>query len=383
MYSLNVVGKNYEMYKEKNPLYKRVKIIKSSKEKGMHNVVYIVPSYYSQSVRYRAENMVNIISALPDWNSTIFETFNVKIIHNCLDYVDAIIFIRTRYDELAEFIYDVKKKRIPAYYDIDDFRFSKDCMSPKEMGNSSADINLQYQKLASLCDGFITTTSFLKRNIENFFRKKTYLIKNFMSYNQECIARRYIEEKCNNPSSEIDDCFCLGYFAGKTHFRDLEIISDDVATFLMRHEKTMLRIIGVERVPDSLKKEEIRSQVKIFPFMDGNTLMREFAEIDLNLIPLIMDDYSQARSEIKYFEAAIVGTISLMSPTDVYCEIINKGNIGRVCKDNKWLDSIEEIYEKRKDLKRNMPFLFKEAQDGYGADSRKKELEIMLNEVIV
>lgn len=382
MYLLNIAGKKYETYKEKNPLYKRVETIVASNEMGMHNVVYIVPSYYSQSVRYRAENMVDIINSLSDWNAVIFETFNSKIIQNYLDYIDVVVFIRTRYDELEEFICDITKREIPSYYDMDDFQFSRDCIMPKEFGNAIADVNLQYQKLAVLCDGFITTTSFLKRNIEDFYHKKTYLIKNFMSYEQERIARKCLNKKHNDIAAEIDDWFCLGYFAGKSHFRDLEIISDDIAIFLERHDKTMLRIIGIEKVPDSLKKDGIRNRVKIFPFMDGNALMKEFAEIDLNLIPLIMDDFSQARSEIKYFEAAIVGTMSLMSPTDVYCEIISKGNIGRVCKDNKWLNSIEEIYEGRKDLKTSMHLLFMEARNEYGADSRKKELQTMLNEVL-
>ncbi len=378
MYSLCKIGNTYISYKEKFPLYKRIEKMLSSKKKGKKNIVYIVPTYYSQSVRYRAENMVEAINRLTDCNAVIFETFNVKILLHYVEYIDVVIYVRTRYDELNMFSEMVRESGIPSYYDIDDFQFSRECVSPKEMGDTIADINSEYQKMANACDGFITTTPFLKDKLEECFGKKVYLIRNFMSSEQIDIAKNYFTIKNNSKRVEITEKFCVGYYASNSHYRDLKLVADEIVSFLKKHENVILRIGGMTKVPEILKCADIKNRVDIIPYMDGYSLMKEFAEIDVNLIPLVMDDYSQARSEIKYFEAGSVGTISVMSPTNVYCELNQKGNVGRLCEHGKWSSVLEELYNSRTRLKRNWHTLFQETINEYSVDSRKKEIHFML-----
>ena len=381
MYSVIETDEKYITYREENPLFKRISKLQESKSMGFRIVVYIVPTYYSQTVRYRAENMVRVINKSSEWRAFIFETFNANILVNYIDQIDVIICTRTRYDELYAFIDVANRHNVTSYYDIDDFRFSEKCITPSEMGMTVSDINYQYQKLANQCQGFITTTLFLQKEIERLYRKKTYLIRNFLDYTQSNLANQYCKEKMNELAYD-DTTFCLGYYASDSHYRDLSLIADELVTFIEAHKDVEIRIGGMSKVPAILENDTLSDRVKILEFMDGYKLMKEFAEVDVNLIPLILDDYSEARSEIKYFEAGSVGTLSIMSPSEVYKDIVWRGNKGVLCEQGEWNYKLEKIYKDKKELQKNSLLIHNQVEREYSASLREKEIIFMLNEIM-
>ena len=85
--------------------------------------------------------------------------------------------------------------------------------------------------------------------------------------------------------------------------------------------------------------------------MDGYKLMEEYSKLDINLIPLVMDDFSQARSEIKFFEAAAVGVVSIASPTELYKKIFDKSQAIILSDTGSWLNELEKVYNNNYDLK--------------------------------
>lgn len=343
----DVENVSYIRYATENPLYKRIDELNRQHLRGGKNIIYIVSNRYNASIRYRAENMVKTINRLLGYNAYIFEMCNINVVLSNLENVDIIIFQRVICYEINELLNCIREKNIPILYDIDDWRFNKDykCDERQELNLYWGNI---YQKILNQVDMILTTTDYLKNGLWKAFHKKVYRVNNFMDTVQYELSVALRNQK-RQVATEHD--FIIGYFGGKSHYRDLEMIASDIAFFLMRHKDARLRVIGMSDIPSPLNREEFKNQIRISTYMDGYKLMEEYSKLDINLIPLVMDDFSQARSEIKFFEAAAVGVVSIASPTELYKKIFDKSQAIILSDTGSWLNELEKVYNNNYDLK--------------------------------
>ena len=70
------------------------------------------------------------------------------------------------------------------------------------------------------------------------------------------------------------------------------------------------------------------------------TLQKLVAWVGLNLVPLQYNTFTNCKSELKYFEAAIVGTQTIASPTYTYARAIQDGENGYLAQAHQWLNRI-------------------------------------------
>ena len=343
----DVENVSYIRYATENPLYKRIDELNRQHLRGEKNIIYIVSNRYNASIRYRAENMVKTINRLLGYNAYIFEMCNINVVLSNLENVDIIIFQRVICYEINELLNCIREKNIPILYDIDDWRFNKDykCDERQELNLYWGNI---YQKILNQVDMILTTTDYLKNGLWKAFHKKVYRVNNFMDTVQYELSVALRNQK-RQVATEHD--FIIGYFGGKSLYRDLEMIASDIAFFLMRHKDARLRVIGMSDIPSPLNREEFKNQIRISTYMDGYKLMEEYSKLDINLIPLVMDDFSQARSEIKFFEAAAVGVVSIASPTELYKKIFDKSQAIILSDTGSWLNELEKVYNNNYDLK--------------------------------
>lgn len=344
---------SYIRYAIENPLYKRVDEMTKHRLCGGKNIIYIVPNRYNASIRYRAENMLRTINRLSGYKAYLFEMANMNVLLSNLELVNMVIFQRVICYEIDRYLNCIREKDIPILYDIDDWRFNKDCNHDKRH-----ELNLylgnMYGTILSQVDMIITTTDYLQDRLCKVFHKKVYLVNNFMDAVQYEISVT-LRNKRNQVTSRQD--FTIGYFGGESHYRDLEMIAPEIASFLNKHREVKLRIVGMCNIPSPLNREEFENQIIILPYMDGYKLMKEYSKLDINLIPLVMDDFSQSRSEIKFFEAASVGVISIASPTKVYKKIAEETQAIILCDCGSWLNELEKVYNN----KYNMEDMIKKA----------------------
>lgn len=343
----DVENVSYIRYATENPLYKRIDELNRQHLRGEKNIIYIVSNRYNASIRYRAENMVKTINRLLGYNAYIFEMCNINVVLSNLENVDIIIFQRVICYEINELLNCIREKNIPILYDIDDWRFNNDykCDERQELNLYWGNI---YQKILNQVDMILTTTDYLKNGLWKAFHKKVYRVNNFMDTVQYELSVALRNQK---RQVAIEHDFIIGYFGGKSHYRDLEMIASDIAFFLMRHKDARLRVIGMSDIPSPLNREEFKNQIRISTYMDGYKLMEEYSKLDINLIPLVMDDFSQARSEIKFFEAAAVGVVSIASPTELYKKIFDKSQAIILSDTGSWLNELEKVYNNNYDLK--------------------------------
>lgn len=383
MFDVDYIHKPYTSYKEKYPLYARFEQAYKAKNMGKKNVLYIVPGLYTAAHRYRAENVQQVVCESNEWNILILEEFNAEIILQHIELVDIIIFMRIRYSNAKKFVDSVCKMNIPMYFEIDDYCFHMDCLEEVFKAlpvKSSIWINkiADYLKVINCCNGFVTTTEYLKKEIEGKSGKSVFIIKNFLNYDQCRLGKEYTSQKTDG--RRYRSPLYIGYLGAEDHQYDLQLIENALDRILSMHKDTVLLISSRMAMPEKLKKYQLSNQIMTIPYVDGNALMYYYAQMDLNLIPLVNNKFSESRSEIKYFEAAAVGTKSIASTMAVYKEIAGKGNLIRLCEDDEWTDAIQsEISAMQSNLAST---LCKESLKLYGAENQRNDIEKVFCEMV-
>ncbi len=73
-------------------------------------------------------------------------------------------------------------------------------------------------------------------------------------------------------------------------------------------------------------------QVESRPFVDWRLLPSEIARVDINLIPLQSNLFTEAKSNLKYYEAGLLKVPSVASPTQVFAASIEDGVNGMLAR---------------------------------------------------
>ena len=85
---------------------------------------------------------------------------------------------------------------------------------------------------------------------------------------------------------------------------------------------------------------------------------------------------------MKYFEASIDDTVSLVSNTDVYDKIIIDGENGFVASEFEWYEKLEYIYLNRKKMSKIVNNAREYCLKEYGCYNQTKKLDKMFDEIL-
>ncbi|MEI7579998.1 MAG: glycosyltransferase [bacterium] len=320
------------------------RICKSPKKK---KIVYIFPERDYATVRYRAYNMQQILNKTELYYAEIFfenelSTITSEIISN----VDLVILVRTFWTQKIENIIGLAiKKEIPVIYDIDDLVFIPDAVPT--IAN-----HLNYRETPRLVDlagktllnriimqrvgGFITTNQFLQNIINAHFPgKPCYVIPNFLNDEQVLCSKEIIDaDKINHQP------FKIGYFSGSsTHQNDFDLIANQLVKLLENNPDIELKIVGDLNI--SRQFEPVINQLTITGLKNYLQLQKEIASVDINLVPLVYNEFNNCKSELKFFEAGIVRVPTIASPNYSYRNAIQNGENGFLAGSaNDWSDLI-------------------------------------------
>ena len=109
------------------------------------------------------------------------------------------------------------------------------------------------------------------------------------------------------------------------------------------HENAALKIVGYMELDEKWKMLEEQGKLFYKPFCPYEELQYEIAEVDVNIAPLSDNEFNCAKSELKFFEAAIVNVPSIVSNVGIYKNIINNSN-GILCNKGEWNIALEKMY---------------------------------------
>lgn len=219
----------------------------------------------------------------------------------------------------------------PVYYDIDDLVFDT-----KYTQHIQVDQVERYNQgvinmgtILKACDCAITTTPALKKELESF-------IPTLINPNVASLA---MLEWASQSSPNTDSFVHIGYFSGSsTHQPDFDLISGALETILNRYPQVHLHLVG------HLKQWQ-HPQVIYHDFMSYEALFQLLAQMDINLCPLVDNLFNEAKSSIKWQEAALVKTVSIASDLGHFHEQIKHLKTGLLVQNDQWEQALSFLIE--------------------------------------
>lgn len=192
-----------------------------------------------------------------------------------------------------------------------------------------------YVKVAS------TTTNYLADRLRES-GKQVFLVPNKLCEDDVKIADKIIENKAlavgRGPSIKI------GYFSGAlSHNKDFATITEVLMQIMEKNEKVELFLVGPLDIESKLNKFENR--VKQFPYVSRDKHFANVSSVDINIAPLeIGNPFCESKSELKFFEAGIVGVPTVATATQPFFEAIEDGVDGFVANDTEqWIEKLEKL----------------------------------------
>ena len=321
---------------------------------GNVKVAYFYEQPNNSSFRYRAYNMSEALNRLTNGrvSSSYFFLSDISQAHTIAANADLLIVCRSRYSaQLAYLIQKFRSQRKTVLFDVDDLVFDLDYVdvlidslgqdlgSPKVLDEWFSYVG-RIGKALKMCDGVITTNKFLADRASEFGGIPAAVIPNFLNLAQQQYSTDVFFAKGRGDFTS-DGRRTIGYFSGSpSHQLDFEIVAPALTDLLGSDESLDLVVAGYIEVGENLNG--FASRVRYYPFQDYVNLQRLIACVDINLVPLQDNVFTNCKSELKYFEAGAVGVPSVASPVFTYRNSIAHGENGYLCRSYQWVEMIQK-----------------------------------------
>lgn len=276
-------------------------------------------------------------------DEVFFENVDLKQVRM---YSCFVIFRAPYTEKLNEFVQSARSWNKPVLYDIDDLVIdTKYTNENKYVQSMDAKTKLRYdndvfryQQLLKICDGCMTTTAALKKELEKY-NPNVWINRNTASIEMVTLSQTIKKED----KTTID----IGYFSGSiTHNEDFEMIQPVIKDVLIKYDHVYLHLVGEIDLPKELN--ECKNKIIVHPFMDYKKLPELISKMDINLAPLTESIFNEAKSENKWVEASLVKTCTIASDFGAFKEMIQNNETGILCSNlDEWKNSLEKLIQNK------------------------------------
>ena len=297
-------------------------------------VLVVTNDPHSPSHLYRVQNTVAafwLLGKSAAWiNRATFKSLKVTPRN-----VKIVILWRTS-EKLEAYPSFNRENGITYIYDIDDLTFDSsaynldDAQGPKLIPKSAAKSLvgpvLQSQRdLISQVTAFTAPTGALLDSA-NLINEKVSLWPNVLAPADLELSEQLFLKK----TTSINPTFTIGYASGsKTHNEDFETIVEPLKIFLTREPTARLEILGLLDLPSELQNFIAKGQIVFKPLVKQEELLHAIKEWDVNLAPLSLPNkYNDAKSELKWVHAGVLGIPTIASPSRSFGEVIEQSITG-------------------------------------------------------
>lgn len=224
----------------------------------------------------------------------------------------------------------------PKYFEHVDYFKNINALEMKayEKGLGSEILNDSYTKVAT------SPTTYLK-NIFVSRGKKSFVVKNKLS-NWDV---RISEEILKTPEKREVGKIRIGYFSGTiSHNKDFAVVTSVIERLMDKYPNLELFLAGPLDVNDSLYR--FHERVSHVPYVDRAKYFRNISRVDINIAPLEMNPYCEAKSELKFFEPGIFGIPTVAVKNQTFSEAIEDGTNGFLASsESEWEEKLSRLIE--------------------------------------
>lgn len=300
--------------------------------------------------RYRCEHPAEMfrlrgyaVDVLPadtfPWK-TLLEAYQIVIAHR-VPYTP----------EFEDFLEAAAERGVRVFFDTDDLVFAPEIADQiAALDDLSRDERAlwldgveRYRKSLELCSHALVSTPGLAQSLESRLEIETTVMRNRVTTEMVEAA-----EAARRRGPRRDRFVRIGYMSGTaTHQRDFAECAPALASLLGRHPNVRLTLVGHIEIPEVLEPHEAR--IDRVPLVPWQALPELYAEMDISLAPLERDnEFTRGKSELKYFEAGLVGIPTVASRVGSYIDAIRDGVTGYLCDDEaSWTAALEGLVTDR------------------------------------
>lgn len=318
---------------------------------GLRHVAYFYPQPNFGTFRYRVLNMIEAL-ALTDSSvgASWFTADELCYRDLILERADVIVICHAKYTvEYAQLVAQARSCGKRVLFDIDDLVFDTRYVHlvlnyldqptrENYLDYWFADFG-RYGALMRICDGVVVTNAYLAERVIEFCGLPTAVVPNFMNRAQLTHSARILASKHASDFAR-DGRIHIGYFSGSpTHRRDFAIIEDALVDLMESDPRVILRIVGFLDLDSRFAS--FSKRVESFPLQTVLNLQRLIGEVEINVVPLQDNAFTNCKSELKVFEASAVGTLSIASPGYALRRAIRDGETGFVAQAQGWSEAFD------------------------------------------
>ena len=247
-----------------------------------------------------------------------------------------------------------------------------DALPPEEARRFREALEGQQQSFRR-SDAVLTATAFLAEEAQKR-GKRAYVHRNVPSREMFRIAAEAREQRESHAPAVV-----LGYFSGTaSHDRDFQSIVPALVWAMERYPNLWLHIGGYLE-PDE-RFHPFQQRIRRVHFVPWQELPHFIAQVDINLVPLEMDNpFCQAKSEIKFLEAALVEVPTIATPIRAYRHAIRQGENGLLAgTEAEWREALQRLIEDEGARRRMGEAALRTVYAHYLPEQRAEALEALL-----
>lgn len=283
---------------------------------------------------------VGVDCAVTDWRDTGGSL-------SALQVCASVIFYRapgTR--EVLDLIKEARRLGVPSRWEVDDAIFDEaiyaanknlDTLDPAVRENLLAGVRL-YRAAMLACDGAIASTADLAVAMQAAGVRETHVVENALD-TETLEAAEALRAARLRSAGTVRIIYGSGT---KTHDADFACAAPALARLLRARPEIVLQIVGELALPPEM--DGFADRIERMPPKDFRTWLGLLANADIALAPLEDTAFNDAKSNIKFLEAAILGVPCVCSPRANFRSVVVHGETGMLADDDDaWFAALDRL----------------------------------------
>ncbi len=191
--------------------------------------------------------------------------------------------------------------------------------------------------------------------------------------------------------SYADDIVRIGYAGGsRTHQRDFAAAAPAIARILRQYPQTRLTLFrdpssgeGLVLIDEFAEFADLADRIEWRDMVKLADLPGEIARFAINIAPLQPDNpFCEAKSELKFFEAALAGVPTIASPTGPFRRAIEHGVSGLLAtSEEDWFAALSRLVEHPDERARLAQAAYHVSLARFGPEARAEAFALMLAQI--
>jgi glycosyltransferase involved in cell wall biosynthesis len=244
------------------------------------------------------------------------------------------------------------------------------------------ELHKQYEKLMrhrmvkamKEADAVTCSTQYLADKIR-VYNKNVHIIKNCVNH----FDHQFMKHKTYSERLRV------GFVGGSSHAKDMEYISEqfkkiaslDVDLFYCGYAPSQVN----DRIASAMSAKGTNKNFDAVPSLDPNCYGQFYNHLDIAIAPLVKDEFTKSKSELKAIEAGFMGCAFIGANQTPFTYVCNENN-SILANRNDWFDAVKYYADNRDVMDRHALQLNADVLEHYNIEDQAKKREELYTELL-